>query len=319
MKKILITGVSGFVSQYFIHFLEQNKIRSNILGLDVNPNFEAKKYHHLQFDSRQIDLLNRNEIENTIYSFQPDYILHLASYSSVAFSWKNPVLSFQNNTNIFLHLVESIRKLGLASKLLSIGSSEEFGNINENHLPLTESSTLDPISPYAVARVSQEMLSKVYVDGYGTNIVMTRSFNHIGPNQRDVFVVSFFAKKIAELKKQGVFEGEIETGNLSIVRDFLDVRDVVKAYYILLTKAQKGSIYNICSGQGISLNSIIEKLSLIANIKVTTRINPAFIRPNDNKKIIGSPQKIYDDFGWKPEITIDKSLSDVYAYWENII
>ncbi|GHV66173.1 GDP-mannose 4,6-dehydratase [Bacteroidia bacterium] len=318
MKKILITGASGFVSSYFIEFLENNQIKSFVLGLDIFKNDYPSTYKYVNRSFRQIDLLNTQEIENIIYSFQPDYILHLASYSSVAFSWKNPVLSFQNNTNIFLNLVEAVRKLNLSTRILSIGSSEEYGNINSDHLPLYEYLSPDPINPYAVARVSQELLSKVYSQGYGIEIIMTRSFNHLGPRQRDVFVIASFAKQIAELKKQGLKEGTISTGDLSIVRDFLDVRDVVKAYYLLLTKGKNGEIYNICSGRGVSLQEIVKKLSEMSGIKITTITNPAYIRPNDNKIIIGSNEKIYNAVGWKPQLSIDQSLKDIYTYWCDI-
>ncbi|OAV75901.1 GDP-mannose 4,6-dehydratase [Bacteroidales bacterium Barb7] len=320
MKKYLITGSSGFVGNYFIHFLENNQIKSSVLGLDI---FETIKqnidYKYVNWSFRKIDLLNTTEIENIVYSFQPDYILHLASYSSVAFSWKNPVLSFQNNTNIFLNLVEAVRKLNLTTRVLSIGSSEEYGNINIEHLPLHEDLPVDPISPYAVARVSQELLSKVYSEGYGIDIVLTRSFNHLGPYQKDVFVVSSFAKQIAELKNQKKKDGRIITGDLAIVRDFLDVRDVVRAYYLLLTDGIRGNIYNVCSGNGISLSEVIEKLSQISGIKIDPKINSRFIRPNDNKVIIGSNKKICETTGWLPEISINKSLEDIYNYWLNIV
>jgi GDP-4-dehydro-6-deoxy-D-mannose reductase len=320
MKKILITGSSGFVGNYFIDFLEENGIKSSVLGVDLFENERQNNNRvYVNYSFKQIDLLDAQSIENVIYLFQPDYILHLASYSSVAFSWKNPVVSFQNNTNIFLNLVEAIRKLGLHTRLLSVGSSEEYGNVNKDNLPLREDSATDPISPYAVARVSQELLSKIYTQGYGVDVIMTRSFNHLGPRQRDVFVVASFAKRMAELKKQGQTSGIINTGDLSIIRDFLDVRDVIRAYYLLLTKGVKGEIYNICSGQGISLNSIIEKLVQVSGIKVEAILNQDYIRPNDNKIIIGSNEKIYAAVGWKPQISIDQSIKDVYEYWYDTV
>jgi GDP-4-dehydro-6-deoxy-D-mannose reductase len=318
MKKFLITGSSGFVSNYFIDFLEENEIKSSVLGLDIFENDQDTTYRHVSRAFRQIDLLNAQDIENIIYSFRPDYILHLASYSSVSFSWRNPVLSFQNNTNIFLNLVESVRKLNLPVRILSVGSSEEYGNVNSEHLPLHENLPSDPISPYAVARVSQELLSKIYSQGYGVDIVMTRSFNHLGPRQKDLFVVASFAKQIAELKKQGLSSGEIITGDLSIIRDFLDVRDVVRAYYLLLTKGVNGEVYNICSGQGVSLQKIVEMLSQIGKIKITTVLKPAYVRPNDNKIIIGTNEKIQKAVGWKPQIPINKSLEDIFDYWFTI-
>lgn len=317
MKKILITGSSGFVSRYFIEFLEQQQIKSSILGLDVVAGELPTALQYVECSFRQVDLLDAKAIDNSIYQFHPDYILHLASYSSVAFSWKHPASSFQNNTNIFLNLVESVRKLGLKTRILSVGSSEEYGNINAEHLPLREYLLLDPISPYAVARVSQEMLSKIYCSGYGMDIVLTRSFNHFGPRQRDVFVVPSFARQIAEIAKQPIRAGTIITGDLSIVRDFTDVRDVVRAYYMLLTKGVSGEIYNVCSGNGVALMDILNTLAEIAGVEVSVQTNPDFVRPNDNRVIIGDNGKIKATTGWELQYILTESLNDIYNYWSD--
>lgn len=204
MEKILITGVSGFVAKHFLDFLEENQLKVQVLGLDILDTNLYSDFSYVDFQYKRIDLLDQGEIENILFLFRPNYILHLASYSSVAFSWKNPILSFQNNVNIFLNLLEVIRKYSLKTRILSIGSSEEYGNINTDDIPLKETARLDPLSPYAVARVSQEMLSKLYSKSYGLDIVMTRSFNHIGPGQSDIFVVSSFVRRILEEKSNGI-------------------------------------------------------------------------------------------------------------------
>lgn len=316
MKKFLITGVSGFVGQHFIDYLEDNKIKAQVLGVDLSGCGTKRSHSYVSPVFKQIDLLHGHEIERVLFEFQPDYVLHLASYSSVAFSWKEPVLSFQNNMNVFLNLVETIRRLGLKTRILSVGSSEAYGNINQEHLPLVEEAPLDPVSPYAVARVSQELLSKVYAEAYDIDLVITRSFNHIGPGQKDIFVVASFAKQIAESKKSGQGKGVLSTGDLTIIRDFLDVRDVVRAYYLLLTQGKKGRIYNVCSGKGHALQDVVDELASIAGVEISTELNPAFVRPSDNRVIVGSNQRIYDDLGWKPEITLRQSLTDILDYWE---
>lgn len=316
MKKFLITGASGFVGQHFIDYLEDNRINAQVVGVDLSGCGTERAYSHVNPVYKQIDLLHGHEIERVLFEFQPDYVLHLASYSSVAFSWKEPVLSFRNNMNVFLNLVETIRRLELKPRILSVGSSEAYGNINQEHLPLVEESPLDPVSPYAVARVSQEMLSKVYAEAYGVDLIITRSFNHIGPGQKDIFVISSFAKQIAEIKKCGQGKGVLSTGDLTIVRDFLDVRDVVQAYYLLLTQGEKGRIYNVCSGKGHALQEMVGELAALAEVGISTELNPAFVRPSDNRVIVGSNKRIYDDLGWKPEITLRQSLSDILDYWE---
>jgi len=320
IEKYLITGFSGFVSRHFCEYLERNKINAFIKGIDVQDhdlNFDNYKY--LSFDFEKIDLLFVNEIERVICDFKPNFVLHLASYSSVAFSWKAPIVSFNNNTNIFLNIVETIRKLNLDTRILSVGSSEEYGNIIEGNLPLREDTPLNPTSPYAVARVSQELLTKVYVKGYGLDIVLTRSFNHIGPMQKDIFVIASFAKQLVMLKKSGCSDGNLISGDISIIRDFSDVRDVVFAYYLLLHNAEKGEVYNVCSGKGISLGEIISIMADILNVKVTVTVDEKLIRPDENKIIIGCNEKIKRSLGWTPNFTLKESLRDTLSYWDTIL
>jgi GDP-4-dehydro-6-deoxy-D-mannose reductase len=315
VKKYLITGFSGFVSRHFLEFLESHRIKAVVKGLDIyNPDFDDH-FKYVKFNFEKIDLLHKEKVENIIYEFQPDYILHLASYSSVAFSWKEPIISFQNNTNIFLNLLEAVRKFYLPARILSIGSSEEYGNVDEKDLPLTEHHSLKPVSPYAVARVSQELLSQVYVNGYGLDIVMTRSFNHIGPFQKDIFVIPSLIKQLVEISKKGG-HGELIAGDLEIVRDFTDVRDAVAAYSLLLIHGKMGDIYNVCSGSGFSLRQMVDRICNILGINVSIKLDPNLIRPDDNKIIIGSNEKIRTKHGWERKYTLDKSLNDMINYWQ---
>ena len=315
MDKYLITGFSGFVAKHFLDYLEKEKIDAHILGIDLHPpEFEIHQFKHLQCRFENTDLLNKNEVDNVIYEFQPTYIIHLASFSSVAYSWKHPIASFANNTNIFLNLLEKVRHMQLDCRILSIGSSEEYGNVHHDDLPLREDRALHPLSPYAVARVSQEMLSKIYVDGYGLDIVMTRSFNHIGPGQKDIFVISSFARQLVQIKKDKALP-TITTGDLSIVRDFLDVRDVVTAYHALLKKGRKGEVYNVCSGVGSTLEEVIRKMEKILKIQVETVVDPSLIRPNDNQMIVGSNEKLQSETAWKHSYTLEQSLADIINYW----
>ena len=315
-NKFLITGFSGFVSKHFLDYLESNKIVAEVLGIDINDNIlDIKNFKHIKCTFQRVDLLDKKKVEDIISAFKPNNVLHLASNSSVAMSWKSPVESFTNNTTIFLNLIETIRLSGIQCRILSIGSSEEDGNVNSSDLPLKENHVLQPVSPYAVARVSQEMISKVYVDSYGMDIIMTRSFNHIGTYQKDIFVIPSFAKQLIALKKSGSVLKDLTTGDTSIIRDFVDVRDVVKAYYLLFQKGKKGSIYNICRGQGVSLSEAIQIMASILNIQVTHHIDATLVRPNDNKIIIGSNEKIKQDTGWVPTYSIQESLKEVLDYY----
>ena len=257
--------------------------------------------------------MDKEALKVALETFNPDYILHLAALSSVAYSWKYPTESFMNNSNIFLNLIDAIREVNPECRILSVGSSEEYGNVSRSELPLKESQRVNPVSPYAVARVSQELMSKVYVKAYGMNVIMTRSFNHIGPRQDDRFVIPSFIKRIIDIKNNGKTKGEIETGDTTIIRDFVDVRDVVRAYYMLLTEGTPGEIYNICSGNAYKLSDIIDCIATEVGVKVTTRVNPEFVRPDDNKEIVGSAYKLEVELGWKPEIDIKDTLRVMIA------
>ena len=317
MKTILITGFSGFVGPYLIKELfsctsENYKLIGLSRGKDVGKDLEG-----FPIEKLCVDLNDCDQIAKVLELYQPDFIIHLASNSSVAFSWTEPVKSFQNNTNIFLNLIESVRNLNLTCRILSIGSSEEYGIVDKNNIPLKECAPLNPISPYAVARVSQELISKIYVDGYGLDIVMTRSFNHIGPGQKETFVISSFAKQIVKIKRGLLKKGEV--GNINVIRDFLDVRDVVKAYKLLLERGKRGEIYNICRGEGHSLKEILVMMEEIADINIQYISKDSLQRNLDNPIIVGCNNKIKNQVNWQPIISLDQSLADILSYWENCI
>jgi GDP-4-dehydro-6-deoxy-D-mannose reductase len=315
MEKYMVTGFSGFVSKHFLDYLNSREVPCTVAGIDINtPEFDYKNYAHVKCSFHAINLLNREQVNAFIQEYRPDYILHLASYSSVAYSWQHPVESFTNNTNIFLNLLEQVRNMNLDCRILSVGSSEEYGNVSEADIPLRETQPLKPISPYAVARVSQEMLSAVYAQGFGLDVILTRSFNHIGPGQKDIFVISSFVKRMLEIKRSNL-PAQLHTGDLTIVRDFLDVRDVVRAYYMLLKNGDKGEIYNICSGKGIALEQIINKLSDMISLQVVTVQDPALVRPNDNRIIVGDNSKLKARIAWETEYSLDRSLQDIIDYW----
>lgn len=319
MDKYLITGSSGFVAQHFLDFLEDNQIQCEVLGVDLKAVTPTRQFKYVKIQNKDVDLLNYEQLEETILSFKPDFILHLASFSSVAFSWKHPKESFRNNVNIFLNLLEAVRNNSLNPRILSIGSSEEYGKVTPQEIPIKETNELRPLSPYAVARVSQEMMSKLYVDSYGMDVIITRSFNHIGPGQKDIFVIPSFVKQFVNAKKEGKKVVEMSTGDLSIIRDFTDVRDVVKAYYLLLHKGKAGEIYNICSGKPVKLSDILNITGELIGITPKTNINSDLIRPNDNPLIIGDNTKIKEHTGWKLNYNLEKSLEDIIKFWESEI
>lgn len=312
--KYLITGHSGFVGKYLVDYILEMEPDAEIIGLDISPGIRK----HEKLKEFIVNLLETEKLNSILSSFKPDYIVHLASFSSVAYSWKYPIESFRNNTNIFLNLLEAIHKYSSAAKLLSIGSSEEYGAVSLEDLPLKETMIPRPLSPYAVARVAQENMSRVYSKGFGLNIVCTRSFNHIGCGQEDKFVVSSLAKRFVEFK--AAKRSEITIGNTSIIRDFLDVRDVVRAYYLLLkSDSDVNETFNICSGRPTSIQDIIDMFKKITRTNPPLAVDKSLLRPVENNIVVGSNHKLNKLTGWRPEIELEDSLKDIVAWWKRTI
>jgi GDP-4-dehydro-6-deoxy-D-mannose reductase len=310
MKKILITGISGFVGGHFcddvfIHRkdLEIHGISRSEPSWNFVTDFETmvKTIHF-----RKADLMDNHEIYQAIREIEPDYILHLAAQSSVAESWKSPVSSFLNNTNIFLNVIDAVRRCEVPCTILSVGSSEQYGIVTEQDLPLREDRPLAPANPYAVARVAQEQLARIYAAGYGMDICCTRSFNHCGPGQSPHFVISSIVQQfIRAVQKEQ--EPVISIGNGSIVRDFLDIHDVVSAYTLLLEKGKSGEVYNICSGEGHTIRDVVHLLAELFEFPVTIVEERSRFRP--------IYEKIRNDLGWYPRIPFEESLRSIYRYW----
>ncbi len=315
--KYLITGSSGFVGRKFVEHLSEPFVNCSILGIDISmPSLAAHNYNGVEFNFKQVDLRDREKLCKVVYDFAPDRILHLASYSSVAGSWKSPAMSFQNNVSTFLNLVEAVRSIGLNCRIISVGSSEEYGTVEPRDLPLQEEHKLNPASPFAIARMSQELVAKLYAEVYGLDIIMTRSFNHIGNGMPHDHAVASFAKQLVEIKLFGKNE-MLVGGDTSIVRDFVDVRDVTRAYDMLFGRGKRGEVYNICSGSGISLSNIIRILCDFLEIKIIVKENKQLLRPKDNPVMIGSNEKMSRDVGWRPEISIEASLKDLLEYYKS--
>ena len=319
MNRIIITGFSGFVSRHFLNYLYENKKEYQVLGADINePKLDLEEYSDvLDITFKKCNMLDEEAVNEMVSEFAPDYILHLAAFSSVAYSWEHPAECFNNNTRIFLNLTNAVRSLKKKCRILSVGSSEEYGNVSKDQLPLKEGMNLKPVSPYAVARVSQEMMSKVFVDSYDMDIVLTRSFNHMGPYQDERFVIPSFIRRILDVKEGGREIGTIETGDTTIIRDFVDVRDVVRAYYGLLMEGTPGEVYNICKGEGVALSEIIGEISDIVGVDIVGKVNPEYVRPDDNRQIIGCSDKIKNDIGWEAEIPISQTLTDMIEIMKN--
>lgn len=316
MKKIIVTGVCGFVGQHMLSYLSQQSKIEHILGIDRGPQSECSfiEQSGVTFQYSQTDLNDPRKTEQILKQFNPDGIIHLAALASVGKSWEKPAETFRNNTNIFLNVLEAIRVNGLKCRLLSVGSSEEYGTVKEEDLPLREENTLTPWNPYAVSSTSKQYLSEVYSRGYGMDIVMTRSFNHLGPGQSTAFFIPSIAQQLVGMDEEQDAPLQLKVGNLAVTRDYTDVRDVVKAYWKMITEGEAGQTYNVCSGKGYKLSEIVESLIELSGKEVGIKVDEARLRPVDNPVIIGSNKKIKTELGWSPEISLKESLADILRY-----
>lgn len=315
---ILITGVAGFVGRHLVKYFSTIYPGSSMVGLDVVPSTDVGEGVQ-DFSYIETNLLDGKEFRSILNKTKPDWIIHLASFSSVSYSWDHPSDSFLNNSLIFINLIESCRAECPNCRILSIGSSEEYGKVDDIPGRIGESHPLRPTSPYAVARVSQEMLSRVFVQGYGLDIVITRSFNHIGPYQRDAFVVPSFAKQFVQAEKLGQTKVFLRCGDLEVIRDFTDVRDVVRAYDLILRFGERGDVYNVCSGEGHKLKDLIAILERLTGIQAELNVDKSLFRPLENRALVGDNGKLRKRCGWHPEWSLEASMVDVLEYWRGVV
>lgn len=312
--KALITGVNGFVGGYLADCLLAQ-------GVDVHGTFiittDLDKVD-CRITLHELDITDKLAVQKTLDQVKPDFIFHLAAQSSAAISWKKPQMTVEININGTLNILESIRELGTSPRILLIGSSEEYGFISPEDVPVSEEQMPVPGNPYAISKLAQSMLGQLYSRSYRMNIVMVRAFNHIGPKQSPIFAVADFAKRIAEIEK-GLTEPILKVGNLEAIRDFTDVRDIVRAYWMLVQKGKPGQVYNVGSGHGMKIQEILELLLKRSKVSISLEEDPDRLRPSDIPMMIAEVSKINEEIGWSPEIELDKTLDDIMHYWREQI
>ena len=307
--KSLIIGGAGFVGAYLIRHLK------NDLGHEVTVSkMPHEKINEANVNVIDLNILEKEQIVEMLEIEQPDYIFHLAAQSSVAVSWKNPNLTIDVNIKGSVNVLDAIRESGLTPRILLIGSGEEYGRILPNETPITENNNLRPGNIYAATKACQNMIGKIYADAYGMDIMMVRAFNHTGPNQAPLFVVADFCKQVADIEK-GLQEPVLNVGNLSAQRDFTDVRDVVRAYGLLISKGEKGETYNVGSGCAVSIDSILQSIVQMSTCKIEVNIDPAKLRPVDVPIIEADTQKLHKCTGWKPEIPLQQTIKETLEFY----
>lgn len=311
MAKVFITGINGFVGKHLIKEYPNDEIFGLVkTSTDENLGENVKKF--------QGDILDSSGIRKIIEEVKPDIIFHLAALTSPSESLKNPVETLDNNIKGQLNILEAVRDLELDCKTLVVSSAEIYGSVSEKDLPINENVQFLPTTPYAVSKITQDFLGYQYFKSYGVKSIRVRPFNHIGPGQAPMFVVSAFAKQIAMIEK-GQQEPVMKVGNLTPKRDFTDVRDVARAYKLLMEKGEIGEVYNIGSGKSYGINEILNILISFSTEKIEVREDPSLVRKVDVKELRCDYTKLKNDTSWEPEIEIEKSLKDTLDYWRNIL
>ena len=308
--KTLIIGAAGFVGGYLIDHLAKAynwEIHATKLPHEVlSPS--AAMIHDL-------DILDPAAVSDLLLKLKPDYIFHLAAQSSVALSWSKPALTVDINIKGTLNILDSIRSIpDYSPRVLLIGSGEEYGYIRPEETPVHEGVTPRPGNIYAATKACQNMLGSIYTKAYDMQLIMVRAFNHIGPNQAPIFVVSDFCKQVAEIEA-GLKEPVMHVGNLQAKRDFTDVRDIVRGYGMLIQTGHPGETYNIGSGHALSIQSLLDQILALSEAPIKVETDPNRLRPSDIPIIEADVKKISDTTGWQPEIPIEKTLIETLNYW----
>lgn len=313
MTKSLITGITGFAGSHLAELLLQkgHEVWGTIRWRSKTENIE---HIRKRLKLVEADLLDSYSVENAIGQVKPDYIFHLAAQSFVPTSWHAPAHTMTTNAVGQINLFEVVRQLGIDPIIQIACSSEEYGKVYPKELPVKETNPLRPLSPYGVSKVTQDMLGYQYFMSYGLKIVRTRAFNHTGPRRGEVFASSTFAKQIAEIEKKKR-EPVIYVGNLKAKRDFTDVRDVVKAYFLAVKKCQPGKVYNICSQKSWSIQQVLDMLLEMSKKEIEVKVDPQRLRPSDVEILLGDCSKFRRATGWKPTIPFEKTLKDLLDYW----
>ena len=316
--RTLITGIAGFTGIHLAEYLlspDRRKDNIDLYGVDIVR--DVSKDAQPVLDKVQVvtcDILDKEVTKKTIGKIKPDRIFHLAGSTFDPNSHQSPEKFYITNVFGTINLLEAVKQLGINPLIHIACSSAEYGLILENENPVTETNHFRPISPYAISKLAQDMVGYQYYKNYGLRIIRTRAFNIPGPGEREDFVCSNFARQIALIEK-GKQEPTIYVGNLEAKRDFVDIRDVVKAYWLALDKGISGEVYNLCSGKAYSIGEMLHILLQMAKKDIVVKQDPKRMRPSDIPLQVGSFKKLHKQTGWEPIIPLEETLKDLLNYW----
>jgi GDP-4-dehydro-6-deoxy-D-mannose reductase len=316
VKKVLITGVSGFVGG----FLAERLLSDD--AYDITGTYHSSKpelFANSPLKFRQINLENAGDVDTLLTEVMPDIIVHLAAMTSPAESFEDPAKTIMNNVVSQINLLEAVRKQKMQhTRVIVISSADVYGLIKPEDIPIDENTPFRPGNPYGVSKITQDYLGLQYFLSYKLDIVRVRPFNHIGPRQSDRFAIASFAKQIAEIEKKKR-EPVIKVGNLDAEKDFTDVRDVVRAYELLFGKGEAGEAYNLGSGNAYKIEDLLQRLLSYSDATISVEKDPDLMRPSDTALLVCDNSKLKVATGWEPEISIDSTLQSILDYWRTVI
>lgn len=316
--KVLITGITGFAGSHLAEYaLEQPGVK---LYGTFRKRSRLENINHLltRINLVECDLRDPFSVRETIANVRPDRIFHLAAQSFVPTSWNAPEETLTTNVIGELNLFESIRHEKLSARIQIACSSEEYGMVYPEETPITEDNTLRPLSPYGVSKVAQDLLAYQYHASYGLDTVRTRAFNHTGPRRGEMFATSNFARQLAEIELS-LREPVIKVGNLEARRDFTDVRDMVRGYWLALEKGLPGEVYVLASGKEYSIGQVLDTLLSMSRASVKVEHDLSRQRPSDVPLLLGSAEKMKKHTGWGTQIPFEKTLHDLLDYWRETL
>ena len=310
--RVLITGINGFVGGYLAeHLLATGGW--DVYGVGRAPNVSlADLRDRVMYQA--VDFSSRDEVQTVLEQIKPDVIFHLAAQSNVHRSFAEPEETLAANIFPALHIFQSVATLDQQPLILIIGSNEVYGRVQPEDLPVDEETPFRPVSPYAVSKVTQDMLAHQYMVSHNLRTIRVRPFNHIGPRQSEQFVACAFAAQIARIEA-GQQEPLLRVGNLAAERDFTDVRDMVRAYELVATRGTVGHVYNIGSGRSTSIQWLLETLLSLSTCDIAVEPDPARMRPADIPRIVCDSRRLKQHTDWTPQIPLEQTLSDILNYW----
>jgi len=310
---VLVTGATGFAGSHLLELVA--RLHTPVVATSRRRPEPSWRHRSPHIEWRHLDVLDRDAVRATIAEVRPAVVYHLAGAAAVGSSWRHVTRTYAINLMGTHHLLDALRQAGDEARVLIPGSAHVY---RLSTSPIDEAGDVHPDSPYALSKLAQELRALQPGDRDAVQVLVTRSFNHVGPRQDPSFVGSSFARQIA-LIEAGRAEPDLHVGNLDAIRDFTDVRDTVRAYAMLIERGRPGTLYNVCSGHGRTVRELLDELVTLSTAQVRVTVDPSRLRPSDMSTLVGDFGRLRADTGWAPTIPFSQTMHDLLAYWRTTI